>query len=173
MEQSYAIKPFEAYRATFAPVLRAQQEGLQALSRFVRLQYTIAGDVMEHNLAALQAMASATSPMEYFAKQGQLNVRFVDKLATHAREFLSESADRLAPESAAAIDVVLPTEEEIVDVDDEEERAAQLLEEGEVSEDEPSGESIEARPAESSRKSTTTKHGGKRSDKSRRGQAHH
>ena len=175
MEQSHVVKPFEAYRATFAPVLRAQQEGLKTLSRFVGWQYTIVGDLLEHNLAGVQAMVSAATPMEYFAKQGNLNVRFIDKVATHTREFLKDAADRSAPEIAASLDVMLPTvDEEVIDVEEEEKKAAQLLEEGEIREDEPSDESIEAQPAESStRKSTTAKQGSKRSDKSRRGQAHH
>jgi hypothetical protein len=177
MEQSYAIGPFvDAYRAAFAPVQRAQQEGLNALGLFARFQYAIAGDLLEHNLAGVQAMVSAATPAEYFAKQGQLNARFVGKVATHTREFLKEASDRSVPDIAPprSTDLALPVEEEIIGVEEQEERAAQLLEAGEISEHEPSVESLEAQPEQSSTpKSTTAKQGKKRSHKPRRGHAHH
>ena len=177
MEQSYAIKPFEGHREAFAPVQRVQQEGLKTLGRFVRLQVTVAGALLEHNFAGVQAMMSAATPVEYFAKQSQLNARFVEKVATHTREFLKEAVDRSVPEIAASTNVAL-LEEEVMGVEEDEEMAAQLLEAGEMPEDEPSVESIEAQPDESSTesstpKSTVAKQGKKRSDKSRRGQAHH
>jgi hypothetical protein len=180
MEQSYAINPFEAYREAFAPVQRVQQEGLKVLGRFARFQLSVAGALLEHNLAGVQAMMSAATPMEYFARQSQLNARFVEKVATHTRESLEEAADRSVPESAASTNVALPEEEEVMYVDqpamhrgEDAEMAAQLLEAREIPE-EPPVESIEAQPDEpSTPKATAVKQDRKRSDRSRRGQAQH
>ena len=102
MEQSDSIRSVEAYRAVFAPVQRAQQEGLEALQRLARFQYAVAGDFLEHNLAGVQAMVSAATPTEYLAKQDRLNARFVAMVATHTREFLQEAAGRVARDASAA-----------------------------------------------------------------------
>ena len=173
MEQSFAIKPYEAYQTAFAPVLRAQQEGLKAFGQLARFQCTIAGDLLEHNLAGVQAMVNAATPAEYFATQGQLNVHFVGKVAAHTREFLKEAADRNVPEMSASTNMAL-REEEIEEPEKEDTVAAQLSEDGEGDEYQPAVESIEAQPDESPRQNATkARRSKKRSDKSRRGQAHH
>ena len=41
-----------AAREAFAPMLKAQQEGFKTLERLARLQYAVAGDVLESGLPA-------------------------------------------------------------------------------------------------------------------------
>jgi hypothetical protein len=171
-----------------APVQQAQQEGLKAWGRLARFQCTIAGDLLEHNLAGMQAMMSAATPAEYLTKQGQLNVRFVEKVANHTCEFLREAADHSTPAIAASTDPTMSVAEEEIICTDEvasssaEEESVRVAEEvvqaeqreEDIHADEPSIESILTQPAEPSRpKPTTVRQRKKRSDKSRRGQAHH
>jgi hypothetical protein len=186
MEQSYAFKSFDAYRAAFAPMLRAQHEGLKAWGRLTRFQVTIAGDVLEHNLAGIQAMVRAATPVEYLAAQGQLNAHFVGKVATHTREFLKETAEPNMSETVAAASTASQEEEQVSGVDDQldaleeevdevqEEAAMSALLEDDVREYPDAVESSEAaQPVKASPSKSTKARQGKRSDRSRRGQAHH
>ena len=169
MEQSDSIKSVEAYRAAFAPVQRAQQEGWDALKRLARFQYEVAGDFLEHNLAGVQAMVSAATPTEYLAKQDRLNARFVAKVATHTREFLQEAAGRGIPDTSAAsafpnsADLSPVRDDEIIGADQEEEKkAAQIPDQGEFAEHDAPVKPVAAK----SRAATPAK---KRTGKSRRG----
>ena len=163
MEQSDSIKSVEAYRAAFAPVQRAQQEGWDALKRLARFQYEVAGDFLEHNLAGVQAMVSAATPTEYLAKQDRLNARFVAKVATHTREFLQEAAGRGIPDTSAAsafpnsADLSPVRDDEIIGADQEEEP-----DQGEFAEHDAPVKPVAAK----SRAATPAK---KRTGKSRRG----
>lgn len=85
-----------AARDAFAPVLKAQQEGFRNLERLARLQYAVAGDLLESGLARVNATLSATSPTELFSKQGDLNSQFVDKLRTRAQEFATVASEMQA-----------------------------------------------------------------------------
>lgn len=181
MEQSHTIQPFDAYRAAFAPVLRAQQEGLQAFGRFARFQYSIASDVLEHNLAGVRAAVSAASPVEYLATQGQLNVHFLQKVATHTCEFLqgsrqqSDAATSLVAHTTDSTNVPLLLEHgsgEFVQYEpaEEEQDANQLSEMSGNAEEEPEIQPLEAQPIEPvARSSTKARENKKRSEKSRRG----
>jgi hypothetical protein len=82
-----------AARDAYAPVLKAQQEGFKSLERLARLQYAVAGDLLESGLARVNATLSATSPTELFSKQGDLNSQFVDKLRTRAQEFATVTSE--------------------------------------------------------------------------------
>ena len=82
-----------AARDAFAPVLKAQQEGFKSLERLARLQYAVAGDLLESGLARMNATLSSTSPTELFSKQGDLNSQFVDKLRTRAQEFATVTSE--------------------------------------------------------------------------------
>ena len=82
-----------AARDAYAPVLKAQQEGFKSLERLARLQYAVAGDLLESSLAHVNATLSATSPTELFSKQGDLNSQFVDKLRTRAQEFATVTSE--------------------------------------------------------------------------------
>ena len=82
-----------AARDVFAPVLKAQQEGFKNIERLARLQFAVAGDVLETGLARVNATLSATTPTELFSKQNDLNSQFVDKLRSRAQEFATVTSE--------------------------------------------------------------------------------
>jgi phasin family protein len=82
-----------AAREAFAPVLKAQQEGFKTLERLARLQYAVAGDVLESNIARVNATFVAGSPSELFSKQTELHSQLVDKLRARAEEFATVSSE--------------------------------------------------------------------------------
>jgi hypothetical protein len=179
MEQAYSAKSFDAYRAAFAPVRRVQQEGLNAIRRLTRFQYTLATDFLEHNLAGVQAMVSAATPTEYLAKQGELYAHFIGKLATHTQEFLKESTVRNAPEVTDARIPELTDKSIVQDTNDlallaapqEEEteegetKVAELLEAGENTPYQAAAEEATIVRPTSKTTSATTKQGRRRSEK--------
>jgi phasin family protein len=89
---------FETYRNTFAPVIRAQQEGLKSFDRLAHFQYALAGDFLELGLAQAKAFLGSKSPAELFAKQSELGSKFSDQLRGRVQEFSS-----LANESQATM----------------------------------------------------------------------
>jgi len=82
-----------AAREAFAPVLKAQQEGFKTLERLARLQYAVAGDVLESGLARVNATFGATTPSELVAKHSELTTQLVDKLRTRAEEFATMTSE--------------------------------------------------------------------------------
>jgi len=82
-----------ATREAFAPVLKAQQEGFKALERLARLQYAVAGDVLESGLARVNATFIATTASELLNKQTELTSQFVDKLRARADEFATVTSE--------------------------------------------------------------------------------
>ena len=85
-----------ATREAFAPVLKAQQEGFKTLERLARLQYAVAGDMLESGMARVNATFVASSPSELFSKQTELNGQFVDKLRARAEEFATVTSEAQA-----------------------------------------------------------------------------
>jgi phasin family protein len=82
-----------ATREAFAPVLKAQQEGFKTLERLARLQFAVAGDVLESNLARVNATFAATNPSELVNKQAELSTQLVDKLRARAEEFATVTSE--------------------------------------------------------------------------------
>ena len=82
-----------AAREAFAPVLKAQQEGFKTIERLARLQYAVAGDVLESGLARVNATFVATNPSELLSKQTELTTQFVDKLRARAEEFATVTSE--------------------------------------------------------------------------------
>ena len=82
-----------ATREAFAPVLKAQQEGFKALERLARLQYAVAGDVLESGLARVNATFVATTASELLNKQTELTGQLVDKLRARADEFATVTSE--------------------------------------------------------------------------------
>jgi len=82
-----------ATREAFAPVLKAQQEGFKSFERLARLQYAVAGDVLESGLARVHATLSAATPGELLNKQTELNTQLVDKLRARAEEFATVTSE--------------------------------------------------------------------------------
>src|SRR5712671_2446375 len=82
-----------AAREAFAPVLKAQQEGFKTLERLARLQYAVAGDVLESGLARVNVAFSATNATELVNKHAELTTQLVDKLRTRAEEFATVTSE--------------------------------------------------------------------------------
>jgi len=84
---------FAAAREAFAPVLKAQQEGFKTLERLARLQYAVAGDVLESGLARVSVAFSATDASELVNKHTELTTQLVDKLRARAEEFATVTSE--------------------------------------------------------------------------------
>jgi hypothetical protein len=82
-----------AARDAFAPVLKAQQEGFKTIERLARLQYAVAGDVLESNLARVNATFAVSNASELLSKQTELNTQLVDKLRARAEEFATVTSE--------------------------------------------------------------------------------
>ncbi len=82
-----------ATREAFAPVLKAQQEGFKTLERLARLNYAVAGDVLESSLARMQASFAATTAGELMSKQTELHTQLVEKLRERAQEFSTVTSE--------------------------------------------------------------------------------
>ena len=82
-----------ATREAFAPVLKAQQEGFKTFERLARLQYAVAGDVLESSLARVNATFVATSAGELFSKHTELTTQLADKLRARAEEFATVTSE--------------------------------------------------------------------------------
>jgi phasin family protein len=82
-----------AARDAFAPVLKAQQEGFKTFERLARLQYAVAGDVLESNIARVNASFGAASPSDLLSKHTELNTQLVDKLRARAEEFATVTSE--------------------------------------------------------------------------------
>ena len=82
-----------AARDAYAPLLKAQQEGFKSLERLARLQYAVAGDVLEAGLARVNLTLAATSPTELFSRQTELSSQFVEKLRARAQEFATVTSE--------------------------------------------------------------------------------
>ena len=82
-----------AAREAFAPMLKAQQESFKTMERLARLQYAVAGDVLETGFARVNAAFAASSPSELFSKHTELNTQFVDKLRARAEEFATVTSE--------------------------------------------------------------------------------
>jgi phasin family protein len=82
-----------AAREAFAPVLKAQHEGFKSMERLARLQYAVAGDVLESGLARVNAAFATTNPTELLHKHTELTTQFVDKLRARAEEFATVTSE--------------------------------------------------------------------------------
>jgi len=82
-----------ATREAFAPVLKAQQEGFRTLERLARLQYAVAGDVLESSLARVHATFAASTAGELMSKQTELHTQLVEKLRERAQEFSTVTSE--------------------------------------------------------------------------------
>lgn len=79
----------EAYRKTFAPTTKAQQEGVQLIDRVGRYQYAVAGDYLEWSLAQVKALVSAQTPTDFMSKQTEVANALAEKLRARAQEFVT------------------------------------------------------------------------------------
>ena len=79
----------DTYKNAFAPVLKAQQEGITAVDRVGRYQYAVAGDYLEWSLAQAKAALGAQTPAEFVSKQVELTTALSEKLRARAQEFVT------------------------------------------------------------------------------------
>jgi hypothetical protein len=79
----------DTYRNAFAPVIKAQQEGVKAIDRAGRYQYALAGDYLEWSLAQAKAAVSVQSPAEFVSRQVELATAFGEKLRARVQEFVT------------------------------------------------------------------------------------
>jgi Phasin protein len=79
----------EAYRKTFAPTAKAQQEGVNVIDRVGRYQYAVAGDYLEWTLAQAKAALGAQTPTDFVSKQMELANALGEKLRARAQEFVT------------------------------------------------------------------------------------
>ena len=77
----------DTYRSAFAPVLKAQQEGVNTVDRVGRYQYAVAGDYLEWSLAQAKLALAVQSPADFFSKQVELTTALSEKLRARAEEF--------------------------------------------------------------------------------------
>jgi hypothetical protein len=84
---------FDAYREPFAPMIRAQQEGLKTFERFVRLNYDLAGDYLGAGLKQAEAVVSARNPADLVSRQAKLGSVWSEQLCARMQEFASMTAD--------------------------------------------------------------------------------
>jgi hypothetical protein len=83
----------EAHRKTFAPTVKAQQEGVKVIDRVGRYQYAVAGDYLDWTLAQAKAAAGAQTPADFVSKQMELVNALGEKLRTRVQEFVSLATD--------------------------------------------------------------------------------
>jgi len=79
----------DAYRKTFAPTAKAQQEGVNVIDRVGRYQYAVAGDYLEWTLAQAKAALGAQTPTDFVSKQMELANALGEKLRARAQEFVT------------------------------------------------------------------------------------
>jgi hypothetical protein len=79
----------EAYRKTFAPTTKAQQEGVQLIDRVGRYHYAVAGDYLEWTLAQAKVVVGAQTPTDFVSKQTELANALGEKLRARAQEFVT------------------------------------------------------------------------------------
>jgi len=82
-----------ATREAFAPVLKAQQEGFKTFERLARLQYAMAGDVLESSLARVHAGFVAKDGSELMSKQSDLHNQLVEKMRERMQEFSTVTSE--------------------------------------------------------------------------------
>ena len=78
---------FDTYREAFAPLFRAQSEGLKTVERLARYQFAVAGDYLEWTLAQAKASVGPKSVGDLVGQQVAVNTAFSDKLRARADEF--------------------------------------------------------------------------------------
>ena len=83
----------DAYRETFAPVYKAQQEGFKTIERFARFQYSVVGDYLESGLAHAQAAFAAKNPAELLTKQAEIGTKLGEKISGRIQEFVALASD--------------------------------------------------------------------------------
>ncbi len=83
----------DSYRSAFAPLLKAQKDGVQLLDRVGHYQFSVAGDYLEWSLAQAKAALNAQTPADFVTQQVELTTALSEKLRTRAQEFVTLAVD--------------------------------------------------------------------------------
>jgi Phasin protein len=83
----------DAYRESFAPMYKAQQEGLKTFERFARFQHAVLGDYIDAGINHAQAALAAKGPIDLMVKQVELGSQLGEKLRHRAQEFSSLASE--------------------------------------------------------------------------------
>ena len=75
------------------PSSRPSRKASRRFERLARLQYAVAGDVLESGLARVNATFVATTPSELLSKHSELTTQLVDKLRARAEEFATVTSE--------------------------------------------------------------------------------
>ena len=78
---------FDTYRQAFAPMIAAQQSGLNIVERLARYQFAVAGDFLQWTLAQAKTSTEPKSVADLVTAQTALNTSFSGKLRARAEEF--------------------------------------------------------------------------------------
>src|ERR1700730_2100913 len=84
---------FEAYRKTFAPTAKVQQESIKVIDSVGRYQYGVAGDYLEWTLAQAKAAVAAQTPADFVSKQTELANALSEKMRARVQEFVTLATD--------------------------------------------------------------------------------
>lgn len=80
---------FDAYRETFAPMYKWQQDGLKTLERFARFNYSVAGDCLDSGIEQAQAAIAAKNPSDFMAKEAEIGSKLGEKVRSRVHEFMN------------------------------------------------------------------------------------
>jgi hypothetical protein len=94
-----------ATREMFAPFVKVQHEGFKSLERLARLQYAVAGDVLESGLSRIGATFGSTTSRELFDKHNEINTQLVERLRARAAEFATVTTEMQAKFSQLGTEV--------------------------------------------------------------------
>ena len=84
---------FDACRSTLAPFIRTQEECIKAVDRIARLQYAVAGDVLESSLAHVHVALEAKSPSDYLSKSTELGAKLGEKIRGRTQEIVNATVE--------------------------------------------------------------------------------
>jgi hypothetical protein len=102
----------ESYRSAFAPVLKAQQEGVKVFDRVSRYQYAVAGDYLEWSLAQTKLALGVQTPADFLSKQVELSTGLSEKLRARAQEFATLATESQASFTDAVKEITTKVAEE-------------------------------------------------------------
>jgi phasin protein len=94
-----------ATREMFAPLLKAQHDSFKSLESMARLQYAVAGDVLESGLSRIHATFGSQTARELFEKHTELNSQLIERLRSRAAEFATVTSEMQAKFSQLGTEV--------------------------------------------------------------------
>ena len=100
---------FDAYRETFAPVYKWQQDGFKTLERFTRFNYSVAGDYLDSGIQQAQAALAAKNPADFLQKGAEIGSKLGEKICSRVQELMSITTEAQGQFSQFASEAVTRT----------------------------------------------------------------